>query len=335
MDLDTFITTLYVVIDDWYQSEMAEQLRRARGPAPKMTDSEVLTIAVAGQWRVGVPWQSERGVVRYMTEHGEKWFKSMLSRSRFNERVRDLWALVIQLQQVISEYLNEDESPYEVVDCLPLPSCSNSQSLKKGHWLWWGTRGHGGTQGKWYWGDQLIMSVRHDHIITGWLVGPANADDRAMLQGLLSYRHGHQIFHAPEPWRPWRQVVKPTFLGPQLAVGQPNSSDYYLADKGFNGFKWQRHWYQQFETCVVTEPARNAASGRLPRSWQKWFRGMRQAIETTFSVLTQVFDIKRLNAHSRWGQYTRLALAATAFNFGIWINRSMGRPDLSHATLIC
>ncbi len=63
MDLDTFLTQLYVMIHDWYKTEMAGGMARRRGPAVKLSDSEVLTIALVGQWRVGVLWRSERGVV--------------------------------------------------------------------------------------------------------------------------------------------------------------------------------------------------------------------------------------------------------------------------------
>ena len=33
MDLDTFLTTLYVVIDDWYKREMCARMKRHAGPA--------------------------------------------------------------------------------------------------------------------------------------------------------------------------------------------------------------------------------------------------------------------------------------------------------------
>jgi hypothetical protein len=129
MDQDTFMTTLSVWIDDWYKAEMAEALQRRHGPQPCMSDSEVLTVALAGQWRCGV---------RYMQQQGRGWFPHMLQRSRFNQRVRYLWAAIIKLQQALASAL------YEVVDCLPIPGCSNAQAFKGGHWLWCGTRGHGG-----------------------------------------------------------------------------------------------------------------------------------------------------------------------------------------------
>lgn len=335
MDLDTFMTTLYVWIDDWYKAEMAEAMKRKRGPSPKMSDSEVLTVAIAGQWRCGVPWQSERGVVRYMQTHGRIWFPTMLERSRYNERVRYLWAAIIRLQQQLAEVMKAAEALYEVVDCLPLPSCSNSQSLQATHWLWWGTRGHGGTQGGWYWGDQMVLSVTPEHVITGWLIGPANADDRMMLQALISQRHGGYEWLTPQPWRPWRRLTAPSFMRPLLAAGRVATSRRYLADKGFNGFRWQSHWYQQYGVSVLTEPSRGTKTTQLPLSWSKWFSGMRQAVETSFAILHDVFDIKRLRAHSELGQRTRVALATAAFNWGIWLNRQLGRPDLSHATLLC
>lgn len=334
MDLDTFLTTLYVYIDDWYEREMKEKMKRSSGPAPKLSDSEVLTLAIVSQWRKGVPWDSERGLVRYMQQAGRCWFPKMLSRSRFNERVRLLWGAVIELQQALARDIESVNSSYEVVDCLPVPSCSNAQSRRKGHWLWWGMRGHGGTQGQWYWGDQAIVSVREDYVITGWLIGASDVDDRVMLQALLSIREGEYEFKTPEPWRPWRKLNHPSFVIPKMAAGRSAISQRYLADKGFNGYRWHNHWYMRYGISVLTEASRNLVSKQWSRNWEKWFRGLRQKVETTFAVLTTTFGIKRLNAHSRWGQITRFALATAGFNWGIYLNRSIGRDTLSHATIL-
>ena len=122
MDLDTFFTLLYVFIDNWYKAEGAALMQRHAGPALQMSDSEVLTIAIAGQWREGVPWRSERSLVRYLEAHGRRWFPRMLKRSAFNYRVRHLWAALVRLQQVLAEALTDEKDLYEVVDCVPLPA---------------------------------------------------------------------------------------------------------------------------------------------------------------------------------------------------------------------
>jgi len=55
MDLETFFTLLYVLVDDWYKVYVEGYKPPTSGSKPTMSDSEVLTVALAGQWRVGVP----------------------------------------------------------------------------------------------------------------------------------------------------------------------------------------------------------------------------------------------------------------------------------------
>jgi hypothetical protein len=335
MDLDTFLTTLYVLIDDWYKGEMQEVVGKRRGPKPQMSDSEVLTVAVAGQWRVGVPWRSERGVVRYMQKHGRQWFPTMLQRSAFNERVRKLWRLLVILQQHVAQWLQSADDLYEVVDTVPLPACSLSQIQNRdGHWLFWSSKGHGGTRGGWYWGEQMLVSVLPQGAITGWLVGSAHSDDRWLLQALISQRCGQFVLAGPAPRQPSRPSIPPEHVGPLLACGHRLHTDYFLGDQGFNGWRWHDFWADRYPVRILSAPPTHAE-----RPWsqaaRRWLNSRRQIVETVFAVLTQVFDLQRLRAHSRWGQYTRISLATSAFNLGIFLNRRLGRPDLAHETLIC
>lgn len=334
MDLDTFLTTLYVFVDDWYSAQMAHQMRRRPGQAPRMSDSEVLTVGLAAQWRVGVPWRSERGAVRYLQAHGLGWFPTMLQRSAFNERVRNLWTVFVSLQQQVNEWLRQADDLYEVVDCVPLPACSLAQTqTHDGHWLWWSSKGYGGTHGGWYWGEQALVSVLPSGSVTGWMIGSAHSDDRWLLQALLSQRCGNLMLVGPEAKQPNRVSAPPAHVGPRLAAGKTHPV-YYLADQGFNGWRWCQFWQTQYATQVVTAPASHA---RNPWSsvTRRWLKSRRQIVETVFAVLTQVFDLQHLQAHSRWGQYTRVSIAMAAYNLGIYLNRLLGRPDLAHATLIC
>jgi hypothetical protein len=70
-------------------------------------------------------------------------------------------------------------------------------------------------------------------------------------------------------------------------------------------------------------------------AWKHWLAHHRQIIETVFAALDTVFGIKALNAHSRWGQYTRIAAKTAAYNIGLFINRRLGRPQEALATLLC
>lgn len=338
MDMDTFFTELYVLVDDWYKTVESTFDRHWTG-RQLMSDSEIITVALAGQWRMGVPWQSERGVVRYLLAHGRGWFPTMLHISAFNRRVRHLWGAFILLQQELATWLTPEVCVYEVVDTVPLPAYSISQAIKeKGHWLWWSKKGHGGTQGGWYVGDALLVTTTPQGVITGWLICPSTADDRWCLQAFLSARLGAIDLIAPAS-RPksGKEAILTAPVGPfmpQIAVGTSEAKTL-LADQGFNGARWRQHW-QNWETEVISVPPDNAPeASQWNAADRHWLASKRQIIETVFASLSAVFDLKQLRAHSRWGQLTRVAIMTAAHNVGLWFNKQLGRPLHALSTLIC
>jgi hypothetical protein len=335
MNLDTFFTTLYVWIDDWYKAEGAAILRRHAGPELMMSDSEVLTLALAGQWRVGVPWRSERGLLRYMDVHGRGWFPQQLRHSAFNERVRHLWAAFVCLQQHFAKALENPELIYESVDCVPLMTCTIAQAARhRQHWLMESNLGRGGNNGGWFFGFQLLTSVTALGTITGWILGSAHDDDRWLMQVFLSARAGHaECTSPPYPKAHTRKMRSPSGRIRLLsAVGERHNRPY-LADQGFNGDRWQRHW-KQYGAEVITAPQANASS-RWPPQLKGWLSSHRQIVDTVFSRLDRVFGLQHLNAHSDWGQYTRLAATMAAYNIGLFMNHLLGRPLGALETLLC
>ena len=340
MDLETFFTELYVIVDDCYKAHIAQHIHKHAGASAHLSDSEVLTIALAGQWRAGVPWTSERGVVRWVRAHGRGLFPTMLERSAFNVRVRWLWGAFILLQQVVGAWLSSAQDIYECVDSVPLPAFSNAQGLREPtHWLWESQVGYGGTHGGFYTGDQVLVSVTASGVVTGWLVGNADIDDRWLLEAFVSARAGHAQLTGParDTHQARARNVPPPLghVGVFQAVGQALARPY-LADQGFNSSRWQRHWQQAYAATVLSVPAHNDAH-RADWSRQdcRWLASHRQIVDTTFAFLADVFGWQKLQAHSRWGQYTRLAAKFAAYHIGLWLNRALGRPLHALATLIC
>ncbi len=64
LDPDTFLTTLYVMTDTFCTTNLPVEARS--GPDPSLTRSEVLTLALFGQW---TRFQSERDFYRYAERH--------------------------------------------------------------------------------------------------------------------------------------------------------------------------------------------------------------------------------------------------------------------------
>ncbi len=339
MDIETFLTVLYVQVDDWYKQSVAGDIHKQAGAVARLSDSEVLTIAIAGCWRVGVPWQSERGVVRWMQMHGRGMFPQMIGRSAFNARVRWLWGAFIRLQQVVAEVLGQAQAPYESVDCVPLPTMSNGQRLRdSGHWLWESQRGKGGTSGGFYVGDKVLASVTDTGLVTGWLVGNADLNDRWLLEALLSARAGQPQLVGPAPASHASRAERPRppvgHMGAFPAVGVAQARPY-LADQGFNSRRWRQHWQVNYAATVISvPPARDPERAAWSRADRRWLATHRQIIDTTFAALTTVFGWQHLGAHSRWGQYTRIAATFAAYHIGLWLNHALGRPLHALATLL-
>jgi len=49
LDPDTFLTALYTVVDDVYRERLAPVMAHRPGPAPVLSDSEVLSLAICAE----------------------------------------------------------------------------------------------------------------------------------------------------------------------------------------------------------------------------------------------------------------------------------------------
>jgi hypothetical protein len=68
VDLNTFIVAVFYEVDNGFVGE--GKLRR-RGPQPELSDSEVLTMEIVGEF-LGI--DSEKGFYAYFKRHYSEWF---------------------------------------------------------------------------------------------------------------------------------------------------------------------------------------------------------------------------------------------------------------------
>lgn len=72
MDLSTFIVAVFCLIDD----QLQERRIRSRGPTPKLSDSEVLTIEIIGEF---LGFDTDKGIYLFFRRHYQEWFPALLS----------------------------------------------------------------------------------------------------------------------------------------------------------------------------------------------------------------------------------------------------------------
>ena len=327
LDLETFLTILYVRVDDLYWQVIRPQMPACGGPTPHLSDSEVLCLGLAAQWRSGVPWKSERGFLRYACKYLRPLFPGLTSQSAFNRRWRRLWGGFILLQQAVAQELMTAQD-CEVMDCVPVPVAHGARSFHPG-WLADIARIGKGGNDRYFYGLHLLLLTSASGLATGWVLAAGNIQDRWLAEGVLSARAGRPQLTGPalpDETRP--RLPAPTdWMGPAQSCGV-NTGRPVIADKGFTAADWQRHWAQAYAAQVVAPPE-TAGPGQ-----GRWFSSLRQVIETVFAHLDDSFGLKYPGAHTTWGLLTRIAAKLAAYNLGIWINRDCGRPDFAFATLI-
>ena len=103
MDLDSFLVSLYVQIDDWWKAKHPSAIRRPGRPA-LLSDPEVLTLAILAQWP---RFRSERDFWRFAWAHLRSYFPTLCSQSQLNRRIRALEPQLRLLQRAFARELAE------------------------------------------------------------------------------------------------------------------------------------------------------------------------------------------------------------------------------------
>src|SRR6187200_530771 len=85
----TFLTQLYVMVDDFCQSQLPREPHP--GPNPALCRSEVITLALFAQWAA---FTSERDFHRWAQRHGRAAFPHLPDRSQFNRQMRAHWRAI-------------------------------------------------------------------------------------------------------------------------------------------------------------------------------------------------------------------------------------------------
>src|SRR5258708_29662767 len=120
LDKATILTTIFTIVDDTMKgSAMIQQALQRPGPAPRLSDSEIVTIALY-QELIGEP--REDHLFRLHQTSLRTFFPGLNERSRYNRRKRDLWSVILAVRvslQVVLDALQLEETA--AIDSAPVP----------------------------------------------------------------------------------------------------------------------------------------------------------------------------------------------------------------------
>jgi len=172
---------VFCLVDDELQALNPGRLRQ-RGPAPTLSDSEVLTIELVGEfWKLG----TDQDLFRHFRRYHAAEFPALarVHRTTFTRQAANLWRLKQLLQQRLAEKLCGSD-PVWLVDSLPIDACQFARATFCRRFAGEADYGYCHLRKRTFYGFRLHLRVSRDGVILGYQLAPARANDKAVLPEL-------------------------------------------------------------------------------------------------------------------------------------------------------
>ncbi len=287
-DFDDFVTAMYCIIDEMWQ-QIAPLFSRP-GPAPRGSDSEVITMAIVGECR---GWDQETELISNWQER-RNLFPHVPERSRFNRRRRALQHAINLIRRLVLATLDLAQDRQCALDSVPVPVVQFH--LVPGASREWAT--HGATFGKvvtkkqTIFGYKLHLLVTLNGVIVDFHLAPAHVADVTVAEELLM------------------QHTDLTVLGDKGYISAPLAMELAATKR-----------------VRLLTPRRRNQQQHLPQAIARLLNAERQIIETVHDQLTEQFHVDTNHTYSFWGLCARLYTKLAAHTLCVYLNRLRGNLD--------
>jgi hypothetical protein len=175
MGLDTCIITVLYVIDVAVLRATRGRRLRQRGPQPTLTDSEVLTMEVVGEY-LGL--EQDSALFAYFRQHYAHCFPALrsLHRTTFVRQAANLWRLKERLWQHLLGQVPHDPT-LAIIDRFPLPVCQFARASRCRRFRGEAAFGKAKRVHQTFYGVRAPFRLEWPGVIARCCVAPANAHE--------------------------------------------------------------------------------------------------------------------------------------------------------------
>ncbi|HWN36813.1 MAG TPA: hypothetical protein VNP03_28930 [Pseudonocardia sp.] len=180
-DLDTLATALYVRTDDLLKATPQRAPWRPKvGIAPKITDSELIALAVM-QALLG--HTSEARWLRYTRAHPRHLFRYLPQQPGYNKRLRRRGATIGWLVGVLVRDTTLWTDDVWVADSTPVECARSRDTVQRSDLAGWAEYGFCASHSSYFWGLRLHLLCTVHGLPVGFAPTGAKADERQTLLG--------------------------------------------------------------------------------------------------------------------------------------------------------
>ncbi|HET6668016.1 MAG TPA: IS982 family transposase [Intrasporangium sp.] len=290
-DLDTLATALYVTTDDLPRAHPERVPARPKiGITPKTSDAEMLTLAVM-QALLG--YTSETRWLRHARRNLLAMFPNLPLQSGYNKRLRKLAATMTWLIGELGSQTSIADDDTWVVDSTPVECGRSRETQKRSDLAGWAEYGYCASHSRFFWGLRLHLVCTLQGLPVGWALTGAKADERAVLEQILA--------------------------GTPALADNRERRQILIADKNYYG----RAFEADLDAGGI-QLLRPARKGEKTRPGQRFFKPLRQVIESINDTFKGQLDLERHGGKTPAGVCARIAQRVLALTAAIWHNDRLG-----------
>lgn len=284
-DLETLATALYVKIDDSLAGT-----RRAGRP-PRLTDSELLTVAVM---QAVLGFVSEARWLRFARTHLATEFPYLPGQSGYNKRLRAANPLISRFIRTLARDTDLWHDDVWIVDSTPVECARSRPTVKRSDLAGWAGYGYCASHSRFFWGLRLHLLCTPGGLPIAWALTNPKTNEREVLADMLT---GDPDLLATHPGQ--------TVIGDKGYVSK--HLDAFMADHGLT---------------LLRPSYRN----KKPRPGEHLLKPVRQLIESVNDTLKGQLDLERHGARTPAGVLARVGQRILTLTAAIWHNRANGTP---------
>lgn len=175
-DLDTLLTAIYVLLDDFLPE------REGPGRPPRITDAELITLALA-QVFLGVP--NDRQFLGLATWRLGHLFPYLPKQPGYNKRLRALAPQIVRSVTYLAFVSPSIFDDLRLLDSTPVPCGASRETVLRSEFAGTAAYGHCASHGRWFWGFRLYLLCASDGTPIAFELAPANAPERQVAMEML------------------------------------------------------------------------------------------------------------------------------------------------------
>lgn len=293
-NLNALLTTLYVHIDDH-----VAPARTGRGRRPRLTDSELITLAVA-QALLG--FSSEHRWIRYAMCHLRPYFGYLPKQPGYNKRLRAAEPLIRQAIRALGRDSDLWFDNHWIVDSTPLPCGMSRPTAKRSDLAGWANYGYCASHSRFFWGLRLYLVCTPAGLPVLWALADPKAQggEQAVLAAMLDHDAG---IVAARP-------------GLVLVTDKGFASKALEADLAGRG-------------VLLLRPSRR---NERARPGEPLLKSVRQLIESVNDTLKGQLDLEAHGGRIPEGVMVRVGQRILALTAAVWNNHRTHQPVLRSLT---